>query len=124
MSRRKEIAIDDCGNCKESLTDLERQSMACGYLPRTDRVHLTIWQPPSGGKYGYSGPALTVCAGYTANLPEVVEACFAHAHWAHGNVAMDRTPERLLRAILIVDGQRSQVEAWRMTPRSEGGGGA
>jgi len=95
--------------------------MGCGYEPRTERVPLQVWQPPMSpdGKAGYSGPELKTCAGYTANLPQVAEAYIARAHWLKGNVAMHVTPEPLLNAILIVNGQHEAMEAWRLAePKS------
>lgn len=107
-------------------TPLQRQSLGCGYLPRADRIHLTIWQPPSGER-GYQGPTLTTCAGYTANLPEVTEAALARAHWKHGQIVAacggEQPQEDLLNAILILDAEYSAAESWLMTPASEGGGG-
>lgn len=122
-SRRGELAISDCNKCKAQTSQPIRAAMGCGYESRADGVHLTVWQPPQG-KNGYSGPALTTCAGYTCNLPVVVEATKARAHWSAGNVAYDRTPEDLLDAILIIDGQVNQLQAWLMTPASDGGGGS
>lgn len=123
LSRRGSLAINDCGRCRDSTSKLQRQSLGCGYEPRTDRVHLTVWQPPTG-KNGYTGAPLTTCAGYTANLPEVTEAMVARMHWSKGNVAFDRTPKRLLDEILIVESGYAQVQAWAMAPASEGGGRA
>lgn len=123
MVRRGALGISDCGKCKQQTGQAQRQSLGCGYEPRNDRVHLSVWQPPSG-KNGYAGPALTVCAGYTVRLPEVVEATVARAHWNKGNVAYDRTPRELLNAILIVEGQYSQLQSWLMTPAKDGGGGS
>lgn len=100
-----------------------RQTMGCGYLP--PGAATGVWQPPSG-KRGYCGPALTVCAGYTANLPEVLEATLARAHWKVGAIVPacegEMPSEALLNAILILDGGYSQLEGWLMTDASEGGG--
>lgn len=98
-------------------------------MPRTDRVHLTIWQPPVGNeRCGYKGPELTVCAGYTANLPEVMETAIARAHWKNGALGFvcdgEQPTEDLLNAILILDSEYSAVEGWLMTPAKDGGGGA
>lgn len=88
-----------------------------------DRVHLTVWQPPCGSA-GYRGAALTVCAGYTCNLPEVGEVGAATAHWLKGNAAVLPQSEQLLDAILVLNASRSQLESWVMTPSKDGGGGA
>ena len=129
MSRRGATGIGDCTACKASKSRLERQYMACGYEPPLDgKVRLTIWQPPSGNdRVGYRGPELTTCAGYTARLPEVVEAAFARAHWKNSAIQFYcqgemPTPE-LLDAILVLDGEYSALEAWLTTPAKDGGGG-
>ncbi len=102
-------------------------SLGCGYEPAADgRVHLAVWQPPTGER-GYNGPALTVCAGYTANLPEVTEAAIARAstklgmlrEWLAGDVA----GEDLTHSVLVLDSESSALEGWLMTPAAEGGGG-
>lgn len=118
MARRGGLGITDCAKCKTSTPALQRQSLGCGYEPRTDRVHLTVWQPPDG-KRGYQGPNLTVCAGYTVNLPEVQEAAYMRAHWKVGAIvpACDgETPTRdVLDAVLILDAGASQLEGWLMS---------
>lgn len=106
---------------------MERQSLGCGYLPPlTDKKRLTIWQPPTG-EHGYKGPDLTVCAGYTVNLPEVIEVAKARAHWKHGAFAAtldgEHADEELLDAILVFDAACSELESWLMTPAKDGGGG-
>lgn len=110
--------------------ELQRQALGCGYLPPADgRVHLTIWQPPrSTSKSGYHGPELTVCAGYTANLPEVIETALARAaakHNAIGFVSEGGPPtEDLLHAVMVLDSEYSSLESWLMTPSKDGGGGS
>lgn len=118
MARRGDLGIADCAKCKMKTSQLERKYKGCGYEPRHEKPpsELTIWQPPTStdGKTGYTGPRLTICAGYTANLPQVVEAYIARAHWLKGNVPMHVTPEALLTAILIVNSQHDAMEARRL----------
>lgn len=123
MSVRHELAIGDCEKCKKMNGKPQRQALACGYeSPADSRVHLTVWQPPTT-KAGYSGPELTVCAGYTAHLPEVIEASIARVHWLKGNLsAWDESKEDLLNAIVVLDGASNEVQRWSMTPAEEGGG--
>lgn len=101
---------------------LNRQSLGCGYEPRTDRVHLSVWQPPSG-EHGYHGPPLTTCAGYTANLPDVIETAVARMHWKVGAIEAwcgdERPTEELLDAIVILDAECSALEHWLMTPEKD-----
>lgn len=108
----------------QTTPQLQRQSLGCGYEPRTDRVHLSVWQPPSSF---YRGSALTTCAGYTANLPEVTETAVARAHWKQGALRDvcegEMAAEDLLNSILVFDAACSEVEHWMMTPSKDGGGG-
>jgi hypothetical protein len=109
--------------------ELRRQALGCGYLPPADdRVHLTVWQPPVGNdRVGYKGPRLKACAGYTANLPEVIETTLARAHWKHGALGFfcegEQPTEDLLNSILVLDSEFSALEGWLMTPSKDGGGG-
>jgi hypothetical protein len=100
----------------------ERQALGCGYEPAADAMP---WQPPEAG---YHGPRLTTCAGYTANLPEVMEAALTRAHWKVGAVVAACEGEMpspdLLDAILILDAGYSHLEAWLMKPAKDGGGGS
>jgi hypothetical protein len=110
-----------------STTPLIRQFKGCGYEPpAADGLRLTVWQPPSGAR-GYHGQDLTVCAGYTANLPEVVEATIARAHWKVGALVPacggEMPTEDLMNSILVLDSSYSEVESWLMTPSADGGGG-
>lgn len=109
--------------------ELHRQALGCGYLPPTDRVRLSVWQPPSGNdRCGYKGPRLTVCAGYTCNLPEVSEVALARAVAKHsdiGHLCEGKPPtEDLLQAIVVLDCEYSALEGWLMTPAADGGGGS
>ncbi len=104
-------------------TQLQRQSLGCGYEPRTDRVSLLMWQPPQGAK-GYSGPPLEWCAGYTTSLPEVMETAIARVHWSKGNAAaLGELTEETLNSIVILEGSYNELQRWMLTPLSEGGGG-
>ena len=127
MNQRAELGIADCDKCKKMLPQLNRQSLGCGYEPAADgRVHLTMWQPPSGAA-GYAGPTPTVCAGYSTRLPEVQEVSIARMHWDTGNIGAafggDPPTEYMLHAIAIYAGAGNAVRNWAMTPASEGGGG-
>jgi hypothetical protein len=97
----------------------------------TDRARLTLWQPPRSkppSKVGYEGPEPTQCAGYTTNLPEVVEAAVARMHWSKGNASVmadgEQPSEDLLNAILVLEGEYNALQHWIMTPSKDGGGGA
>lgn len=108
----------------QTTTQLQRQSLGCGYEPRIENAN--AWQPPSGER-GYKGPRLTICAGYTARLPEVIEVSKARAHWKVGALTHmtgeETADEGLLDAVLIFDAECSHLEGWLMTPSKDGGGG-
>lgn len=125
--RRKSLGIDDCKRCMATQGKLQRQALGCGFEPRGNAS--SVWQPPDGGssQRGYRGPALTVCAGYTANLPEVTEAAIARVHWKVGSIVPacdgEMPTEALLNTILVLDNSSSHLEGWLMTPSADGGGG-
>lgn len=101
---------------------MQRRALGCGYEPRRERVHLTMWQPPtSNGKVGYDGPEPTVCAGYTTSLPEVIETALARMHWLKGNVPLVHDSD-LHDALVILDSAYNAVQHWALVPVSEGGG--
>lgn len=126
MNRRAELGIVDCTRCKATTPKLQRQHLACGYEPPLEDASPVPWGPPRGD-VGYSGDTPTVCAGYTTKLPEVREASLARVHWNTGNIGAvfggDPPGEDILNAIVILESAHNQVERWRMTPVSEGGGG-
>lgn len=122
--KRGSFALDDCTTCKERTSTVERQSLGCGYEPPADgKVHLNLWQPPRGTN-GYTGDDLTVCAGYTTNLPEVTEVSIGRAHWSKGNANILPQNEDLLNAIIVAESASNQLQHWLMTPPKDGGGGA
>lgn len=124
MANRQELAISDCDKCKAMMTKEQRQSLGCGYEPKHERLPVVVWSPPSG-RNAYSGPAPTICPGYTTSLPEVIEAAITRAHWLKGNVdATDDQREDLLNAILVLDAAYNGVQHWMMTPSKDGGGGS
>lgn len=104
---------------------LQRQSLGCGFeAAPPPTVPIMMWQPPAKA---YSGPPPTMCAGYSTNLPEVIEALVARVHWSKGNVAAacdgEQPGEDLLNSILILEGASNDVQQWLMTPAKDGGGG-
>jgi hypothetical protein len=105
----------------------QRRYLGCGYEPPIDRVRLTLWQPPVG-KVGYNGPDPTMCAGYTTNLPEVLETGVARMHWSKGNASVmadgDQPSEDLLNAIIVLEGEYNAMQHWMLTPSKDGGGGS
>ncbi len=105
----------------QSLPRLVRQSFGCAYeapAPSTIAVH-----PPTG--CGYTGERPTVCPGYTTSLPEVQEIAIAHLHWTKGelqNYCRGYSPDAITRGVTMIAGAWADVDNWRMTPVSQGGG--
>jgi hypothetical protein len=102
---------------------IARQGWACGFEPPAPpSVSVMPWQPPQGSN-AYQHGRVTVCAGYTTNLPEVVETSKAHALAKLG--ALDAfcggppTPE-MLESILILDGAYSDVRTWLLARPAKG----
>jgi hypothetical protein len=116
--------LTDCETCMQGNDPQTRQAMGCGYEPPVELAP-SVWCPPSG-RAGYQGRPPTVCPGYTTKLPEVREAVQAHAHWNKGAIVSycggEHPSEELLQAVVILDGERSALEGWRMTSVEEGGG--
>lgn len=117
--------LTDCSKCKTMTTRAQRQSMGCGYEPRSSAPQ--PWQPPDG-KFGYAGPTVEHCAGYTTTLPEVIEVARARFHWEKGalGLALGRAPlsEALELGIELLESASNRMQSWRMTPAIEGGGGS
>jgi hypothetical protein len=124
LSRRGQLGIDDCVRCKKNTPAIQRQALGCGYEPRSGRLPVIPWQPPTASRSGYSGDPLTVCAGYTCNLPEVREIALSRVHWSKGNAAALGLTEDALDALVVLEGSYNQVQAWIMTPSKDGGGGS
>ena len=111
--RKGDLVIGDCAKCKASLPQAQRQSLGCGYEPSASAV--AMWSHP-----GYTGPAPTVCPGYSTSLPEVLETAVARLHWSKGQNIGDS--EDLKDAVLIMEGSYNELQAWLMKPAKDGGG--
>jgi len=108
-------------------TSTERQYLGCGYEPALAGAR--PWQHS-----GYVGPVVdgkelgpTTCVGFTTKLPEVIETSRMRASWKVGSLrdACGGEPhEQVLDAVLLLDHETGQLEAWTMTPQSKGGGRA
>ena len=106
------------------MSKAQRQSLGCGYEPEPDRLPVVPWSPPD--KF-YGGPAPTVCAGYSCNLPEVVETAGVHPHWEKGSIVAacggEQPTEEMLVAVTLLNVACSEVKHWASTPTKDGGGG-
>ena len=120
----KDPKMLDCTACQRTTTSEERVAMACGLLPRDERVG--PWLPP-----GLSWPEApdgtrrlpTVCIGYLTSLPEVREVARAHVHWADGRGTLrDRyggqePTEVLLDGLEALQGSVWELDAWLTRPK-------
>jgi hypothetical protein len=73
-----------CEECKRTVNVETRQAMGCGWeRPVADA---RPWIPESWAERNGPGWSLTVCPGYTTELPCVLEIVAAHAQWKHGTL--------------------------------------
>lgn len=116
----------DCTTCKASTSAAERSLIACGWLPLAEGA-TPVQFPGLDGEYDAEGayvPALTVCAGYTTRLPQVIEAGRARLHWERGTLrarcdGREPTPI-LLDALEVSEGARNELSDYRANnPRKD-----
>ena len=79
--------------------DIEmRRSFGCGYLPPTERAEVPLW----GGVHDLE---LTVCAGYSTSLPEVIDIAATFMHWENGALSTacggDVPPQTLVDGLTL-----------------------
>lgn len=116
-------ALSDCERCMQTYDRPTRQALGCGYEPPAPRgVPVMPWDHDDR-----RGPPLTVCVGYTTNLPEVIEVSHARLHWSKSQLDAylgdERPTEQLLGAIVILEAETNTYTNWRTTPKRDGGGG-
>lgn len=113
--------LTDCNKCKQGNDRATRQAMGCGYELPVENAR--AWSPPTG-EHGYQYGDVTVCAGYLAALPEVVETGRAWLHWDHGQLESfaPNPPDALVAGIEVMDAEIAAARHWAETPESEGGG--
>jgi hypothetical protein len=97
-----------------------RATMRCGFIP-ADRLSLGApWTPEP-----YED--LSVCAGYSTTLPEVVDIASNFHHWETGQLAMACDGEQPCRAlftgIAVLKGAVGEFESHAMRKQSEKGHG-
>ncbi len=105
-----------------------RQTLGCGFEPpAVAPLVASPWAPDSTGTtLGFDGD-VTVCAGYSTRMPELVEISRAR-HWSTSGQLTDafcagETPtERLMEGVEILDGAYGRFEKWQMTAVADGGG--
>lgn len=118
-------ALSNCERCKE-MNDVEtRQSMGCGYEPPIE-LRLPLWTPRAFKLPERRDDSLwpSTCVGYTANLPEVIEAARARVHWNKGQLEAflgGPATEQTMIAIEILEGSSNELQLAGVTPEAEGG---
>lgn len=101
--------ISNCETCLVNQPREMRQAIACGFELPVE--HAVAWSHRSGKT------SATTCAGYLANLPEVIEAARARMHWKHGGLrdfCHGQPHDNIMAAIEIIDGAASEVESFVM----------
>lgn len=97
----------------------QRQLVGCGYELALKGLPVAAWCG-----LGYSGPKPTVCAGYSCNLPEVIETARARRHWSNGQIeafAGGPPTDEMLAAIEVLDGAYAELDVWRFeNPQKKG----
>ena len=83
------------------------------------------WSPPIA-QTGYKHRLPTVCAGFTTNLPQVVEVSRAHVHRSKGSLqafcGKDTPTEQIVAAIEILECEGARARTYTLTSKKEGGG--
>ena len=74
---------------------------------------------------GRDGKRPSTCAGYTTNLPEVIEVAQLFRHWSKGSLPSalrgDELHEQTQQGLEILEGSVSAVESYLIRARREGG---
>ena len=108
----------DCDACKRRCDSVIRSTFACGWVPEAERSEHPL--APSALPRGLD---VTVCAGYTTSLPEVLECGRAMA-WRDKGCLPDmyngQYPTPALRdGIDILSVEQSAAEAYRVRKARE-----
>jgi hypothetical protein len=108
-----------CETCMEKLSEDQRQLVGCGYLPPIDEARQPFVM--RRGPLGYVDD-VTVCPGYSVNLPEVAEISRARLHWSKGSLRTFCTVnDALNEGIEILECAIGEVTDWRaQNPRKAG----
>lgn len=107
-----------CERCMQCNDYQMRRFMKCGYLDDSEHLNGSFWQPDAFD--------LTVCAGYSTTLPEVVDAVTNYHHYDTGQLrdACDGQPSPvLLQALSLLKGAVLSKDAYRMKEQAKKNGG-
>lgn len=113
----------DCDHCMKHNDYEIRRRMACGYIPADEHLRGMKWQPDPD-----SGIELTVCAGYSTSLPDVIDVARAYHHWKAGalrDVTGDQPPcPALLDCLTLLESTvltKQRVEHAKAAKTNKGG---
>ena len=112
----------DCDGCLSQNTPEQRRALKCGWLPRSQWLHLPH---SSWGACGGSYDVPEYCPGYTARLPMVQEIARLWGWEKRGSLAIhlrgrDYEPTPLQLDMLdVFAGECAQAEAWEIKQRNE-----
>ena len=107
-----------CETCMQSNGYQMRRVMKCGFIPVDEHVPGMHWQPDAFD--------LTVCAGYSTALPEVLDAVKNYDNYESGNLHYScggDPPPVLLDAISLLRGSVRSKDAYRMREQAKKNGG-
>jgi hypothetical protein len=101
----------NCKVCHEQVEEPLRRAMGCGWITVPDEERTSVWRHPSD-----EDDAPTTCAGYTTQLPDVVEIASAYQHWKNGALREACGRElsySLVDGLVLLDSALSTWQAWR-----------
>lgn len=104
-----------------------RVAMGCAYesVPIVTNDVGEIVPPQAIWKHaGDDTAGTTICSGFTANLPDVIDIARAHRHWSKGELGTvtggnDGLPGALVDGLEILDDAVSRYSAWKMKQGGE-----
>lgn len=110
-ARRGNAEHLNCGSCR-TLDVATRRAIRCGWESVSDSGR--AWHP-----FKLGGPPLTVCAGYTSQMPDVVDVARAFLHWEKGQLQLRNPdpPPQLLDGIEILS---MEINAQQAAELSDG----
>jgi len=95
-----------------------RGALGCGYLPPAERADRPLW----GGIHDLE---LTVCAGYSTALPEVIDIAATFMHWENGALSTacggDMPPQTLVDGLVLYKAAINDRE-WKEHEKNKAGG--
>lgn len=101
----------DCGYCQSTTTEPMRSLLGCGWLPASDDAR--PWVHPGDTR------EYTTCAGYTTDLPEVIDIARLYRHWSKGAVDVRSLPRPIEDGIELLDAATNSRDNWVTRDKSK-----